>query len=114
MPGPSISQSGIPLPGDNMQRSLHQTLSDLTTMADACKQRLTAFRKKWHSDEDCFPAAHPLKLTYRRSAITKSYELLTLVSIPFGSGCCRIGPQASFLTRLPSFPFHLYGGITYG
>jgi len=71
-----------PLAGDSMQRSLHQTPSDLTTMADACRQRLTASRKKWHSDEDCFPAAHPLKLTYRRSAITKSRELLTLVSIP--------------------------------
>jgi hypothetical protein len=83
-------------------------------MANACRQRLTVFRKKWHLDEDCFPVAHLLKLTYRRSVITKSYELLTLVSILFGSRCCRIGLQASFLTRLPSFLFHLYGGITYG
>jgi hypothetical protein len=110
---PSISQSGIPLPSDNIQRSLYQTLSDLTTMADACRQRLTVFKKKWHSDEDCFPAAHLLKLTYRRSAITKSYELLTLVFILFESGCCRISLQASFLTRLLSFLFHLYGDITY-
>jgi hypothetical protein len=56
-----------------------------------------------------FPAAHPLKLTYRRSRSTKSCELLNLVSIPWGNGCCWIGPQAS-----SSFLFHPHGGITYG
>ncbi len=65
-----------PLAGDSMQRSLHQTPSE----------QLTASRKKRRNPQTWtkarFPAAHPLKLTYRRSAITKSCELLNLVSIP--------------------------------
>src|SRR4051812_33189085 len=62
------------LAGDSMQRSLHQTLSELpTAMADEGGQRLTASRKKRRNPQIrtnvSFPAAYPLKLTHRRSAI---------------------------------------------